>query len=68
MLIVAIISGFLLFADIDDLFDTRGHFYSHTYESAEQCENVRKALTNPEIFKERKGAVCTSDYSLYMTK
>ena len=42
-------------------FDTRPHYYSHTYESNEQCQDVRELLKD-------KGTVCTDKHALYITK
>ena len=42
-------------------FDTRPHYYSHTYETKEQCQEVRKLIKD-------KGTVCTDKHALYITK
>ena len=42
-------------------FDTRPHYYSHTYESKEQCQDVRELLKD-------KCTVCTDKHALYITK
>ncbi len=50
-----------LFAADSGWFDTRPHYYSHTYETKEQCQEVR------ELIKD-KGNVCTDKHALYITK
>ena len=59
-----------LFAADSGWFDTRPHYYSHTYETAKQCEDVRKVLAEELLFPEihRKGTVCTDKPGLYITK
>ena len=42
-------------------FDTRPHYYSHPYETKEQCQEVR------ELIKD-KGTVCTDKHALYINK
>ena len=52
-------------------FDTRPHYYSHTYESKEECNAVRDLLTeidNDDPTEEPKGTVCTDNHALYITK
>jgi hypothetical protein len=50
-------------------FDTRPHYYSHTYDTQEQCQAVKQALENDLLFPEvnKKGAVCTDHNELYLT-
>ncbi len=59
-----------LFAADSGWFDTRPHYYSHTYETKEQCEAVREKLAEELLFPEihRKGTVCTDKHALYITK
>ena len=52
-------------------FDTRPHYYSHTYEDNGQCQLVRELLIeidNDDPTKEPKGTVCTDKHALYITK
>jgi len=51
-----------LFAADSGWFDTRPHYYSHTYENKEQCQEVIR------LIKKEKGAVCTDKHALYITK
>ena len=44
-------------------FDTRPHYYSHTYNSKEECQNAIKSIVD-----KKKGAVCTDKNALYITK
>mgnify|MGYP003147382749 FL=1 len=44
-------------------FDTRPHYYSHTYNSKEECQKAKKSIVD-----KKKGAVCTDKNALYITK
>ena len=50
-----------LFAVDSGWFDTRPHYYSHTYETKEHCQEVRKLIKD-------RGTVCTDKHALYITK
>ena len=51
-------------------FDTRPHYYSHTYESKEQCNEVRETFQQEMhcASGKQRGAVCTDKHALYITK
>ena len=70
VIIVGVSLMLSLFAADSGWFDTRPHYYSHTYETAKQCEDVRKVLAEELLFPEiqRKGTVCTDKHDLYITK
>ena len=44
-------------------FDTRMHYYHNTYQSKQECQDARKAITD-----KKKGSVCTDKHDLYVTK
>jgi len=72
MTVLIVVAGLVLgmFTYEPMWFDTRPHYYSHTYESKEQCQAVREALADELLFPEviRKGTVCTDKHALYITK
>ena len=61
VIIVGVSLMLSLFAVDSGWFDTRPHYYSHTYETKKQCQEVR------ELIKD-KGTVCTDKNALYITK
>ena len=63
MTVLIVVAGLVLgmFTYEPMWFDTRPHYYSHTYESKEQCQDVRELLKD-------KGTVCTDKHALYITK
>ena len=63
MTVLLVVAGLVLgmFTYEPMWFDTRPHYYSHTYESKEQCHAVKELLKN-------KGTVCTDKHALYITK
>jgi len=63
MTVLLVVAGLVLgmFTYEPMWFDTRPHYYSHTYESKEQCQDVRELLKD-------KGTVCTDKHALYITK
>ena len=50
-----------LFAVDSGWFDTSPQYYSHTYETKEHCQEVRKLIKD-------RGTVCTDKHALYITK
>ena len=51
-------------------FDTRPHYYSHTYESEGQCQLVRELLIEidlDDMNDEPLGTICTDKHELYTT-
>ena len=72
MIVFIVVVGLSLgiFAHDSMWFDTRPHYHSYTYETAKQCEDVRKVLAEELLFPEihRKGTVCTDKHALYITK
>ncbi|SVB16572.1 uncharacterized protein METZ01_LOCUS169426 [marine metagenome] len=65
MTVLIVVAGLVLgmFTYEPSWFDTRPHYYSHTYENKRECQRVREILAKTE-----KGAVCTSNNALYLTK
>ena len=63
MTVLLVVAGLVLgmFTYEPMWFDTRPHYYSHTYESKEQCQDVRELLKD-------NGTVCTDKHALYITK
>ena len=63
MTVLLVVAGLVLgmFTYEPMWFDTRPHYYSHTYESKEQCQDVRELLKD-------KGTVCTYKHALDITK
>ena len=72
MTVLIVVAGLVLgmFTYEPSWFDTRPHYYSHTYESKEQCQAVRKVIAEELLFPEvhRRGTVCTDKHALYITK
>jgi len=52
-----------MFAYDNKWFDTRPHYFNSTYQSKQECQNARKAITD-----KKKGSVCTDKHDLYVTK
>ena len=44
-------------------FDSRPHYFSNNYQSKQECQDARKAITD-----KKKGSVCTDKHDLYVTK
>ena len=73
MTVLLVVAGLVLgmFTYEPMWFDTRPHYYSHTYEDNGQCQLVRELLIeidNDDPTKEPKGTVCTDKHALYITK
>lgn len=73
MTVLLIIAGLVLgmFTYEPMWFDTRPHYYSHTYESEGECQLVRELLIEidlDDMTEEPKGTVCTDKHALYITK
>ena len=72
MAVLIVVAGLVLgmFTYEPSWFDTRPHYYSKTYNSKEQCQSVRKLLTDLDkdyIDDEPLGTVCTDKHELYTT-
>ena len=72
MTVLLVVAGLVLgmFTYEPMWFDTRPHYYSHTYESKEQCNEVRETFQQEIHFTngKQRGAVCTDKHALYITK
>ena len=72
MTVLLVVAGLVLgmFTYEPMWFDTRPHYYSHTYESKEECNAVREAFQQEVHFTngKQRGTVCTDKHALYITK
>ena len=73
MTVLLVVAGLVLgmFTYEPMSFDTRPHYYSHTYENGGQCQLVRELLIEVDLdneAEEPRGTVCTDQHALYITK
>ena len=73
MTVLLVTAGLVLGAFIYNplWFDTRPHYYSHTYKTQKECQLARELLIEidkDDMVEEPKGTVCTDKHALYITK